>query len=443
MNRRMKNMMIIGLFSIYIVVMALWLWGKSDIEYSVSERRNLAKKPKITVTSVINGSYMNNFDKYVTDQFPQRETFRKLNSWLLVNIMRKKDVNNIYVKDGYAAKIEDVIDYKSVNWGIRQMRYICDNYIYSEDYMQDENYNIKHTTNSDIDSDGDISKASNSSYDISKDSNSSYDINKNSNSSYDINKDNNMSDDERKDRVYMCIIPDKNYYLTDGVEYPYIDYDEFVQLYRTGVDDYTRYIDISNLLNIDNYYKTDIHWRQETLVDIAKQILDAMTEYDNDISNDDIEDYKVNTGNEEFYGVYYGQRALSMKPDIIRYLTSDIIDDYRVTYADTGEAVSMPVYDMGKASGRDPYEMYLGGSLSLVTIDNAKADTDRRLIIFRDSFGSSLAPLLAEKYKQTVLIDIRYISPTVLSSYVDFENADVLFMYSEQVLNSCADQFKR
>ena len=423
MNRRMKNMMIIGLFSIYIVVMALWLWGKSDIEYSVSERRNLAKKPKITVTSVINGSYMNNFDKYVTDQFPQRETFRKLNSWLLVNIMRKKDVNNIYVKDGYAAKIEDVIDYKSVNWGIRQMRYICDNYIYSEDYMQDKNYNIKDTANSDIDSDGDISKASNSSYDISKD--------------------NNMSDDERKDRVYMCIIPDKNYYLTDGVEYPYIDYDEFVQLYRTGVDDYTRYIDISNLLNIDNYYKTDIHWRQETLVDIAKQILDAMTEYDNDISNDDIEDYKVNTGNEEFYGVYYGQRALSMKPDIIRYLTSDIIDDYRVTYADTGEAVSMPVYDMGKASGRDPYEMYLGGSLSLVTIDNAKADTDRRLIIFRDSFGSSLAPLLAEKYKQTVLIDIRYISPTVLSSYVDFENADVLFMYSEQVLNSCADQFKR
>ena len=423
MNRRMKNMMIIGLFSIYIVVMALWLWGKSDIEYSVSERRNLAKKPEITVTSVINGSYMNNFDKYVTDQFPQRETFRKLNSWLLVNIMRKKDVNNIYVKDGYAAKIEDVIDYKSVNWGIRQMRYICDNYIYSEDYMQNENYNIKHTAISDIDSDGDISKASNS--------------------SYDINKDNNMSDDERKDRVYMCIIPDKNYYLTDGVEYPYIDYDEFVQLYRTGMDDYTRYIDISNLLNIDNYYKTDIHWRQETLVDIAKQILDAMTEYDNDISNDDIEDYKVNTGNEEFYGVYYGQRALSMKPDTIRYLTSDIIDDYRVTYADTGEAVSMPVYDMGKASGRDPYEMYLGGSLSLVTIDNAKADTDRRLIIFRDSFGSSLAPLLAEKYKQTVLIDIRYISPTVLSSYVDFENADVLFMYSEQVLNSCADQFKR
>ena len=216
MNRRMKNMMIIGLFSIYIVVMALWLWGKSDIEYSVSERRNLAKKPKITVTSVINGSYMNNFDKYVTDQFPQRETFRKLNSWLLVNIMRKKDVNNIYVKDGYAAKIEDVIDYKSVNWGIRQMRYICDNYIYSEDYIQDKNYNIKHTANSDIDSDGDISKDSNSSYDISKDSNSSYDINKNSNSNYDINKDNNSNedinkdnnipDDERKDRVYMCII---------------------------------------------------------------------------------------------------------------------------------------------------------------------------------------------------------------------------------------------
>lgn len=385
MNRRIKNIMIIGFFSIYIVVMALWLWGKRDIEYSASERRNLAKKPKITVASVINGSYMNNFDKYVTDQFPQRETFRQINSWLLVNIMRKKDVNNIYVKDGYAAKIEDVIDYKSVDWGIRQMRYICDNYI---------------------------------------------------------------SGDEKSNKVYMCIIPDKNYYLTDGVEYPYINYDEFVQLYRTGMDDYARYIDISNLLNIDNYYKTDIHWRQETLVDIAKHILDVMAVNDNvtsniNTSNINIEDYKINIGNEDFYGVYYGQRALSMKPDTIRYLTSDIIDNYRVTYADTGEDVSMPVYDINKASGRDPYEMYLGGSLSLVTIDNAKADTDRKLIVFRDSFGSSLVPLLAEKYKKTVLVDIRYISPTVLASYVDFENADILFMYSEQVLNSCADQFKR
>lgn len=385
MNRRIKNIMIIGFFSIYIVVMALWLWGKRDIEYSASERRNLAKKPKITVASVVNGSYMNNFDKYVTDQFPQRETFREINSWLLVNIMRKKDVNNIYVKDGYAAKIEDVIDYKSVDWGIRQMRYICDNYI---------------------------------------------------------------SGDEKSNKVYMCIIPDKNYYLTDGVEYPYINYDEFVQLYTTGMDDYARYIDISNLLNIDNYYKTDIHWRQETLVDIAKHILDVMAVNDNvtsniNTSNINIEDYKINIGNEDFYGVYYGQRALSMKPDTIRYLTSDIIDNYRVTYADTGEDVSMPVYDINKASGRDPYEMYLGGSLSLVTIDNAKADTDRKLIVFRDSFGSSLVPLLAEKYKKTVLVDIRYISPTVLASYVDFENADILFMYSEQVLNSCADQFKR
>ena len=103
------------------------------------------------------------------------------------------------------------------------------------------------------------------------------------------------------------------------------------------------------------------------------------------------------------------------------------------------------MYDMEKAYGKDPYEMFLGGSLSLITIDNPNATTDKELIIFRDSFGSSITPLLAEGYSKITVVDVRYVMPTMLGTFrdartgeklLDFKNADVLFLYSSLVLNN-------
>ena len=56
--------------------------------------------------------------------------------------------------------------------------------------------------------------------------------------------------------------------------------------------------------------------------------------------------------------------------------------------------------------------------------------------MFRDSFGSSLAPLLLEGYARVTLVDIRYISPALLDRFISFADQDVLFLYSTSVLNS-------
>ena len=117
-------------------------------------------------------------------------------------------------------------------------------------------------------------------------------------------------------------------------------------------------------------------------------------------------------------------------------MTSDILEDCTVYNYETGSPEEMSIYDMEKAYGRDPYEMFLSGSLSLITIENPNATTDKELVIFRDSFGSSLAPLLVEGYAKVTLVDIRYISSDIVGMFVDFENQDVLFLYSTLVLNS-------
>ena len=100
----------------------------------------------------------------------------------------------------------------------------------------------------------------------------------------------------------------------------------------------------------------------------------------------------------DYYGLYYGYAALPVKPEKISYLTNNAIENAVVTNFETNQKTA--VYDMEKAAGKDPYEMFLSGSVSLLTIENPSAKTDKELVIFRDSFASSLAPLLIEGVRE-------------------------------------------
>ena len=226
-------------------------------------------------------------------------------------------------------------------------------------------------------------------------------------------------------KIYFSVIPDKNYYLIEG-DYLSIDYEKMLSQIQSETE-FMEYIDIKGLLTLDSFYKTDTHWRQEEIIPVAKEIAEKMGVQLN-------AEYTVNTLDNDFYGVYHGQAALPVPPEEIKYLTNDILEGAKVYNFDSQKEMS--VYDMQKAYGKDPYEMFLSGSLSLLTIENPKATTDKELVIFRDSFGSSLAPLLVEGYKKITVVDIRYIHPDMLSKFIEFTNQDVLFIYSTSVLNN-------
>lgn len=227
-------------------------------------------------------------------------------------------------------------------------------------------------------------------------------------------------------KTYFSIIPDKNYFLAKDNGYLSMDYDKFFSE-NIKKNDFMQYIEIRSLLEIEDYYKTDTHWRQEKIVDVANKIGQVMGV---SLKNQ----YEEKILDKEFYGVYYGQSALPLKSEKITYLRNDILDNCKVFDYQNNKETS--VYDMEKAYGKDPYEIFLSGPISLLSIENDKATTDKELIIFRDSFGSSIAPLLAEGYKKITLVDIRYIQPDILSKYIQFKNQDVLFLYSTLVLNN-------
>ena len=223
-------------------------------------------------------------------------------------------------------------------------------------------------------------------------------------------------------RVYLSVIPDKGYFL-EGI--PKMDHGAFVSRLREKTP-FAAYIDLFPTLTLDSYYRTDTHWRQEALPDTARYLAAQMGVTLTDF-------YTVRSSDLPFYGVYYGQSALPLEPDRLCWLEAPWMEGCTVYDYETDTV--LPLYNQDLAAGNDPYALFLSGSKALLRIDNPNAATDRALVVFRDSFGSSIVPLLAEGYRTVTLVDIRYLSPALLGRYLTFTDQDALFLYSTSVLN--------
>jgi hypothetical protein len=364
------------------MIMAFVVAPKETV--SKSERRHLATKPELTVENIFDETFMEKTEEYLLDHFPFRDALRRIKAYFAYDVLQQKQNNDIYVAKGHASKLEYPLKEASVKRLADKMESL------RERYFNDS-------------------------------------------------------------KVYYGVIPDKNMFLAEDLGYPYIRYDEIVDGLNGYLDgaDYVN-IDLLSELTIDDYYRTDTHWKQENLLGVAQTVADTLGVGQNvNLSNNNFSVNEI----KDFYGVYYGQSALPMEPDTINYLTNDVIESAyvwnieenmeagTVIMPEDEGAVLKPVYQLDKledGASLDKYDIYLGGAAALEVIKSPKAATDRHLIIFRDSYTSSLAPLLLEAYGEIDLIDLRYISSDLVGDYVDFEGADILFLYGVAVVNGAA-----
>lgn len=358
----MKKIQVI-IFAVVFFGISVLTWVTPDKEYSESERRLLAKLPGISMETIIDGTFQDGAEKYVTDQFPFRDRLRSAKALFEYKVFGKKDNNDLYEIDGHVSKIL---------WP----------------------YNAGSVTSA-TDKFGNIYESL-------------------------------IAGTESEGKVYVSVIPDKGYYMAEAGGYPAIDYDVMFDQVASEMP-YATFIDIADTLTIDDYYKTDLHWRQEKLVPTAQAIGEAMG-----LKLDGIGSLKPVTAG-DFRGVYYGQSALPLPEEEMVYLTSDIIGGAVSYNFETSKEA--PVYNLEGFEGRDPYDLFLSGATPLMTVTNPEADTDRELVIFRDSFGSSMAPLLLEDYAKITLVDIRYIQSAFLGQFLEFDGQDVLFIYGTTILN--------
>ena len=243
--------------------------------------------------------------------------------------------------------------------------------------------------------------------------------------------------------VYMAVIPDKNYYLAEPSGHMSLDYSKLFADVQANAS-WATHISLLDKLELSDFYRTDTHWRQEKLLDVAQKVANAMG-----VQGPREEDFTVQKLEDTFYGVYYGQIALPVAGEDMFLLRSDVLDNCLVSY-DGAEAVK-GVYDWDRSKVElearpnggynvygDMYEVFLSKESGKIVIENPSATTDRELVVFRDSFGRSFIPLLIQDYAKVTILDTRWIAggSYMLNNHITFENQDVLFLYSALVLNS-------
>lgn len=366
MRKREKEYSILSILLPGIVIAGFAAAGLflPDQSYSESERRVLAKRPELTIEGVINGRFMADFDSYTLDQFVGRDVFRSIKAGVSQWIFRQKDNNGLYLAGGHISKLEYPMNLPGIQQSLAKQQAVYDTYLKGTDC-----------------------------------------------------------------RVYQSVIPDKNCFLAPEYGYPHIDYKEYVQQIQNGTP-YAEYIDIFDLLSLDDFYRTDQHWKQECIVDVAERIGSAM-------GAEVYSEYREMVVEHPFYGAYYAQAALPHEADTITYLTNELLESCTVVSFNTGAEKPAKMYDLEKAQGRDPYEMFLSGSDALLVIERPESGdneavrevkTGRELVVFRDSFGSSLVPLLVPGYDTITVVDLRYLKTEMIGNYVEFEDQDVLFI---------------
>lgn len=224
--------------------------------------------------------------------------------------------------------------------------------------------------------------------------------------------------------AHYVIVPDKN--AKAETSRPRLDTETMRGIVREALPGMTE-IDIWDLLSADDYYKTDPHWRQERLLPVAAAICEAL--------GADAPGTFTEKTLSPFYGAYYGQAALPMAPDTLTYLESADTKAAEVTGPELDGA--QPVYRPELLDGTDGYDVFLSGAQAVLTVTSHNVHNGRHLVLFRDSFGSSLAPLLLGSFERITLVDLRYISAARLADYADLSDAtDVLYLCSTAVWNN-------
>ena len=351
MNNKVKEIVLSLIFITFLFTFMIVNILKKDDDISYSERRKLEKLPKITYNSLIDGTYFNTLDKYTTDQFIGRDSFRKIK--INIDLLTKNNYNNLYLYNDYIIEELYPINKESVLNVTKKINDIKNRY---------------------------------------------------------LNETNN---------IFYSIVPDKNYFVND--DNLKLDYDELKNTMNSNLD--IKYIDIFNELSLEDYYKTDTHWREERLFKVVNKLSKEMNfNITNNYSFKRISD---------FNGTYSSRIVRKDIKDEI-YILDNVNDINVYNYETNGYE---KVYDLIKLNSLDKYNVYLSGSVSLLKIESMNTDSAKDLIVFRDSYGSSLIPLMMNGYKSITVVDTRYISPSMLSNYIDFNNKDILFLYSTLLIN--------
>ena len=340
-------------------------------EFSQTENRYLGQRPKFTAAKLLDGSFMKDYETFITDQFPERSFFMGVKT-AAERLRGRTDDNGVYFgKDGYLFGKYDGALFES------------------------------ETSQNNIKVIGEFVKI--------------------------------YADKFGQGHFLVALAPSSSEILKDKLPAfaPTYNQTEYIAKIKEAAGD-TQVTDLGDILKKHTeeyvYYRTDHHWTSLGAYYGYQAIAKGLG-----FKAEPLDELKADTVSKDFLGTYDSKVNTGLTggvvPDDITIYSSSKIDRAKMMWDNDKDKKFSSIYNMDALKGKDKYTVFFGGNHSVTDI-NTGNNTGKTLLLIKDSFAHSLAPFLIKDYDRIIMLDLRYFNKS-LKKYID-ENkiTDLLVLYS-------------
>lgn len=171
------------------------------------------------------------------------------------------------------------------------------------------------------------------------------------------------------------------------------------------------------------YYHTDHHWTSLATFYAFQQLASSFEL--GEVKKSDYTTYRVS---DNFKGTLANKVGSVGIQDNIDIYVSKNLDDYVVMDESNGTR-TCSIYNSKGLESSNPYSVFLGGNAALVQIESLN-NSDRRLLLIKDSYANSMIQFLLPYYRTITIVDPRYFYEDIERIFKLNLITDVLFLYN-------------
>ncbi|HET7580774.1 MAG TPA: DHHW family protein [Bacillales bacterium] len=387
---KISNLILVGIFLLLIFGFGIGTLVTPDKDKSALENRELQQRPDLTIKRILSGDYFKKFTAYFNDQFLGRNDWVEAESKVKKHVLKKRVVHSIYVaKDGYLIE--------PIKKGQLSPETVAD-------------------------------------------------------------KVNAFASDMKKRNidVYFALAPQKTVMLGDQLPKYLPSYGN--QLSDAVLKDFSKNVKAIDLRSAikphmgkqQMYFYTDHHWKPKAAFYGYREVIQKMAQQHPNLGKPlQKNQFTWKKDPKPFYGSYARKvgKAYVKHPDHVTIVKAKFKEKpYRICYkgsCDRGFNYMKAAKSQKVWANR--YQVYLGGSLPEVTIQNPNKPQGQNLLILKDSYSHPMIQFLARHFKEIDVLDLRHTDKNVYK-YVEKHDIDtVLFVHNIETLvdNKAVTQFHK
>lgn len=365
------SIIMIWLFCLVIFGMSGLHILTDDRSFSEGENRVLASFPKLTISTLTDGSFMKDFETYLTDQFPFRDSIISAKT-VADRILGKNEENGVYIgKEGYLFDSQTPFVKEKVKEISKAVK----------------GFRNKHTNLETA-----FVLAPNSSY------------------------------------VYSELLPKylelplqnkqinniRKQIASDDILWP-----SAASLLKKNAE------------KTQLYYKTDHHWTTRGAYLIFKEIC---LQWGFETSKKEIDKkfdfFEVST---TFEGTLASTSGVHGTTDKIEICVPKNSEGTYVAYFESSGEKTASLFFADKLKNKNQYEVFLGGNYDKVIISTV-SPSNKSLLLIKDSYANCMIPMLTPYFSKIVVIDPRYLTDSLDSIIKENEFTHMLYLYNLNTL---------